>query len=70
MNNIYIPKSLMTAEYKKYSAETKLLFPFLLTNSATTSSIIQVANLIENVGATKIKAYQKEMRKIESECVI
>lgn len=60
----------MTAEYKKYSAETKLLFSLLLTNSATTSSIIQVANLIENIGATKINAYHKEVKKIESECVI
>lgn len=48
--DIYIPKSLMTAEYKNYSAETKLLFSILLTNSATATSIMQVASLIENIG--------------------
>lgn len=51
--DIYIPKSLMTAEYKNYSAEAKLLFSILLTNSATATSIMQVASLIENIGAAK-----------------
>lgn len=70
MNNIYIPKSLMTSEFQNYSAEAKLLFSILLTNSATTASIIQVANLIENVGATKINVYHKEVKKIESESAL
>lgn len=51
--DIYIPKSLMTAEYKNYSAEAKLLFSILLTNSATATSIMQVASLIENIEPQK-----------------
>lgn len=61
--DIYIPKSLMTAEYKNYSAEAKLLFSILLTNSATATSIMQVASLIENIGAAKINTYHKEFKK-------
>ncbi len=68
--DIYIPKSLMTAEYKNYSAEAKLLFSILLSNSATATSIMQVASLIENIGATKINTYHKEFKKIERECAV
>ena len=64
--DIYIPKSLMTAEYKNYSAEAKLLFSILLTNSATAASIMQVASLIENIGATKINTYHKESTRLKS----
>ena len=67
--DIYIPKSLMTAEYKNYSAEAKLLFSILLTNSATATSIMQVASLIENIAA-KINTYHKEFKKIERECAV
>lgn len=68
--DIYIPKSLMTAEYKNYSAEAKLLFSILLTNSATATSIMQVASLIENIGAAKINTYHNEFKKIERECAV
>ena len=66
--DIYIPKSLMTAEYKNYSAEAKLLFSILLTNSATATSIMQVASLIENIGAAKIiRSLKKSKESVQYE---
>lgn len=63
----YLPKEIMTADYCKYSAETKLLFAMLLSNSTTSTAIMNVAELIENLGAKKINSFQKELQKAIAE---
>lgn len=45
-------------------------FQSCLPISATATSIMQVASLIENIGAAKINTYHKEFKKIERECAV
>lgn len=59
----YLPKEIMTDEYREYSAETKLLFAMLLSNSKTSSAIISVARLIDELGSKEINFLHKELKK-------
>lgn len=65
----YIPKELMAAEYREYSAESKLLFSMLISNGKTASAIAETAKLIEDVGVRKIssmhKSLEQEINKIK-----
>lgn len=79
MNNnaqsyFYIPKEIMTEEYRTYSAESKLLFSMLISNTKTATAVMETAKLIDEVGVRKISAMHKslesEIEKIkESESV-
>lgn len=79
MNNnaqsyFYIPKEIMTEEYRTYSAESKLLFSMLISNTKTATAVMEAAKLIDEVGVRKISAMHKslesEIEKIkESESV-
>ena len=60
---IYLPKELMTNEYNGYSAETKLLFGMILSNSVTASAVMNVADLINQLGKAEINALQGELKK-------
>ena len=61
----YLPKEIMADEYREYSAETKLLFAMLLSNSKTSSAIIGVARLIDELGSKEIKELQKTIAESE-----
>lgn len=63
----FLPKEIMTEEYSRFSAETKLLFAMLLTSSKNSSAIMCLAELIEKVGDKEINSLQKELKKINSE---
>lgn len=63
----YVPKELIKAEYREYSAETKLLFAMLLSNSKTSSAIIGVARLIDELGSKEINFLHKELQKTIAE---
>ena len=54
---IYLPKELMTNEYNGYSAETKLLFGMILSNSVTASAVMN------QLGKAEINALQGELKK-------
>lgn len=60
---IYLPKELMTNVYNGYSAETKLLFGMILSNSVTASAVMNVADLINQLGKAEINALQGELKK-------
>lgn len=60
-NCFYLPKEV--AEYPKYSAEVKLLFAMLLSSSKTSASIMNVSELISELGAKKINLLHKELQK-------
>ena len=60
---IYLPKELMTNGYNGYSAETKLLFGMILSNSVTASAVMNVADLINQLGKAEINALQGELKK-------
>ncbi len=59
----YVPKELITAEYREYSAETKLLFAMLLSNANTSSAIVNVAKLIDELGSKEINLLHKQLQK-------
>lgn len=65
----YLPKELITDEYREYSVESKLLFAMLITNSETASAIAETAKLIDELGVRKINAMHKsperEIQKIK-----
>lgn len=63
----YVPKELIKAEYREYSAETKLLFAMLLSNANTSSAIIGVARLIDELGSKEINFLHKELQKTIAE---
>ena len=63
----YLPKEIMADEYREYSAETKLLFAMLLSNSKTSSAIIGVARLIDELGSKEINFLHKELQKTIAE---
>lgn len=63
----YVPKELITAEYREYSAETKLLFAMLLSNANTSSAIVNVAKLIDELGSKEINLLHKQLKKIIEE---
>lgn len=60
---IYLPKELMTSEYKGYSIETKLLFAMVLSNSVTASAVVDVADLIMQLGKNEISTLQSGLKK-------
>lgn len=66
---IYIPKEIMEEEYREYSAEAKLLFSLLISNSKTASAIVETAKLIDEIGVRKIssmhKSLESEIQKIK-----
>ena len=55
----YMPKEIMSSEYKSYSAETKLLFSMLISNAKTAAAIADTAKLIEDIGVRKISSMHK-----------
>lgn len=57
----YMPKEIMSSEYKDYSAETKLLFSMLISNAKTASAIADTAKLIEDIGVRKISTMHKSL---------
>ena len=57
----YMPKEIMSSEYKDYSAETKLLFSMLISNAKTASAIADTAKLIEDIGVRKISSMHKSL---------
>ncbi len=57
----YMPKEIMSSEYKNYSAETKLLFSMLISNAKTASAIADTAKLIEDIGVRKISSMHKSL---------
>ena len=59
----YIPKEIMTENFREYSAESKLLFAMLLSNASTAASVVSTAKLIDELGVRKIAAIQKELAK-------
>lgn len=59
----YLPKEVMEDEYRKYSAETKLLFAMLLSSSKTSSSIMSVAKLIDDLGSKEVNLLHKKLQK-------
>lgn len=59
----YIPKEIMTENFREYSAESKLLFAMLLSNSSTAAAVVSTAKLIDELGVRKIAAIQKELAK-------
>jgi len=59
----YLPKKIMTDEYREYSAETKLLFAMLLSNANTSSAIVNVAKLIDELGSKEINLLHKQLQK-------
>ena len=65
----YIPKEIMTSDFKDYSAETKLLFSMLISNARTAAAIEDTAKLIEQIGVRKIgsmhKSLESEIAKIK-----
>ena len=63
----YVPKELIKAEYREYSAETKLLFAMLLSNANTSSAIVNVAKLIDELGSKEINLLHKQLKKIIEE---
>ena len=52
----YMPKEIMSSEYKDYSAETKLLFSMLISNAKTATAVADTAKLIEDIGMRKISS--------------
>ncbi len=58
----YMPKEIMSSEYKDYSAETKLLFSMLISNAKTSSAIADTAKLIEDIGLRKISSMHKSLK--------
>ncbi len=64
MDCIYLPKELMTPSYAKYSVETKLLFAMLLTEAHKSSSVVKVAELIQQVGNNEINSLKIELEEI------
>lgn len=58
----YLPKEIMTDEYRGYSAETKLLFAMLLSNANTSSAIVNVAKLIDELGSKEVNSLHKELK--------
>lgn len=63
----YLPKAIMTEEYSEYSVEAKLLFAMLLSNAKTSTAIIRVAELIDELGTKKINTMHKELQKTITE---
>ncbi len=57
----YIPKEIMTSDFKDYSAETKLLFSMLISNARTAAAIEDTAKLIEQIGVRKISSMHKSL---------
>lgn len=57
----YMPKEIMSNEYKGYSAESKLLFSMLISNAKTASAIVDTAKLIEDIGVRKISTMHKSL---------
>ena len=57
----YMPKEIMSSEYKSYSAETKLLFSMLISNAKTAAAIADTAKLIEDIGVRKISSMHKSL---------
>ncbi len=67
---IYLPKEIMSNEYNGYSAETKLLFAMILSNAVTASAVMNVADLINQLGKADISTLHGELKKAhEKECV-
>lgn len=60
---IYLPKKIMSSEYNGYSAETKLLFAIILSNAVTASAVMNVADLINQLGKAEISTLQGELKK-------
>ena len=58
----YMPKEIMSSEYKGYSAESKLLFSMLISNSNTAMALTETALLIEDIGVRKISSMQKSLK--------
>ena len=58
----YMPKEIMSSEYKGYSAESKLLFSMLISNSNTATALTETAQLIEDIGVRKISSMQKSLK--------
>lgn len=75
--NIYLPKELFTEEFKDFSNETKLLFSMLLTDSATITNEISIADftdvakLINTLGKNRLIAlkdtFSEEIKKSKSQ---
>lgn len=57
----YMPKEIMSSEYKDYSAETKLLFSMLISNAKSATAIADTAKLIEELGVRKISSMHKSL---------
>lgn len=57
----YMPKEIMSNEYKNYSAETKLLFSMLISNAKSATAIADTAKLIEDIGVRKISSMHKSL---------
>lgn len=57
----YMPKEIMSSEYKNYSAETKLLFSMLISTAKSAAAIADTAKLIEELGVRKISSMHKSL---------
>lgn len=50
----YIPKQLLTPEYARFSAESRMLFSMIFTNAEHTKSILETAELIQSIGKNEL----------------
>lgn len=64
VNNCYaLPKELLTREYSKYSLKSKLLFSIVITEADNGTSVSELAELIEKIGARNISTIHKKLHK-------
>lgn len=56
--DIFLPKELVTDNYDDYSAESKILFAFLLTESSSAKNIFETADLVRKIGLKKVRNYK------------
>lgn len=55
----YLPKEIVTAEYKDVSNEAKLLFSMIFTNATNASAIKEAAQLINKIGSNRLNEMHK-----------
>lgn len=64
----YLPKELITPQYADYSLQTKMLFSIVITEAETAKSVMEMSQLINDLGSKNISAILKSSHDInESE---
>lgn len=64
----YLPKELVTPQYADYSLQTKMLFSIVISEAETAKSVMEMSQLINDIGSKNILALIKSAHAInESE---